>query len=79
MFYYVKKPGFGRRREVYDIYRDHKPFLILAPESRLYHREARMIVDILNRYYEAEDVGRYTTPQRRSDDTGNDNAPPRNS
>lgn len=76
MFYAVKKPGHGRRRATYDVYRDHKPFLILAPESKLYHREARMIVDLLNRYYEADNVGRFITPQRRNDDTGHTNGPP---
>lgn len=70
MFYAVKKPYCGRRRPTYDIYRDHKPFLILAPESALLFREARMIADLLNRYYEDEHTGRFIAPKRRDEDKG---------
>jgi hypothetical protein len=74
MFYYVKKPQYGRRNPCYDIYRDNRPFLILAPDERLHHREAREIASVLNRYLGDVDYGRGSPQQRRSDD--NKNGPP---
>jgi len=65
MFHAVKKPHYGRRTPCYDIYQDHTPFLILGPGEKLFAREARLIADILNRYYELPSNNH---PYRRAED-----------